>query len=66
MSTINLIQGLSLLESYRTNKGDHNTEAEYDVIYAYATDIKLTQKAKQQMLAWGWCREDDGVEKMMV
>jgi len=63
MSTLNLIKGLQLLETFRTDKGGYTTSAEHDVIYAYATDIPLTNEAKMKMFDLGWFQEDDAVDE---
>lgn len=57
MTTSNLIEGLQILDRYRTKSG-YNIGADHDVIYAYRTNTPLHETDVARMVELGWLQED--------
>lgn len=58
MNTQNLIEGLTLLQTYRTRLDGYDVSAEHDVIYAFATDAVLYPRDVAKLLKLGWVQKD--------
>jgi hypothetical protein len=54
MPTTHIIEGLTILEKYRDKPDGYNTGAEYDILYAYATDRPLSPEDVKRMVELGW------------
>jgi hypothetical protein len=58
MSTRKIIDGLLLLEPYYDKSDKYTTQAEHDVLYAYATAEPLSTEDLIKMAELGWCQEN--------
>jgi hypothetical protein len=62
MTTQSIIEGLTILEKYRTKPNGYNTGAEHDQIYAYSTDLPASEEDVNRLVKLGWFQEDSGRE----
>lgn len=66
MKTVDIIEGLQILETYRSSKNGFSTGAEHDQIYACATDNPVDEDDVKKLAKLGWfqesaaCSGDDG------
>ncbi len=54
MTTKNIIEGLTILEKYRSKPDGYNCGAEHDEIFGFATDLPLSEEDLARMLELGW------------
>jgi len=58
MKTIGIIEGLSILQRYRTGQFGYDVSAEHDVIYAHKTDRPVGPDDLKRLVQLGWFQED--------
>lgn len=58
MKTIDIIEGLTILEKYRDTQGGFDVGAEHDILYAYPTDQPLSQDDIKRLVELGWFQEN--------
>ncbi len=58
MRTKDIIEGLTILEKYRSEPDGYNTGAEHDQIYAYATDSPVSEEDVKRLVELGWFQPD--------
>lgn len=54
MRTIDIIEGLTILQKYRTSQQGFDVGAEHDELFAYATDLPLSVDDLARMRELGW------------
>lgn len=57
MNTKNFIEGITLLQSYRSNQDDYYLHAENDIIYIHPTDARIITSDVNKLLNLGWYQE---------
>lgn len=58
MITKNIIEGLIILEKYRTIPDGYNTGAEHGQIYAYSTDDPVSVDDLNRLVELGWVQQE--------
>ena len=58
MKTPGLIEGLVILQKYRTTPDDYHTQAEHDELYASGTDLPLLGYDLDRMVELGWTQPE--------
>jgi hypothetical protein len=66
MKTIDIIEGLTILEKYRNKHGGHNVGVEHDQIFCYATDHIVRPEDLERLVSLGWIQEDYRDDKFTV
>lgn len=61
-TTVDLIAGLTLLQTYRDDETGFDVGADHDVIYAYETSKALSEDDVNKMVSFGWHQEHDEVD----
>ena len=59
MKTVEIIEGLTILQKYRTSQAGYNVGAEHDVLYAYATDTPVSPEDLARLIELGWFQDTD-------
>ena len=63
METPKIIEGLTLLQKYRTDPNGSHTGAEHDQLYAYETDEPVSEEDFNRLIELGWFQPDADSEK---
>lgn len=54
MVTPKIIEGLTILQKYRTDPDGYHLGAEHDVLFAFATDEPVSEEDFNQLIKLGW------------
>ena len=57
MRTKHIIEGLTILQKYRTSTDGFDVGAEHDAIYVYATDKRVSETDLTRLIEMGWYQE---------
>ena len=58
METPKVIEGLTILQKYRTEPHGWHLGAEHDVIYAFATDMPVNEEDFNHLIKLGWVQNE--------
>ena len=54
MNTAEVLEGLNILQKYRTKPNGYHLGAEHDVLYAFATDLPVSEDDLKRLYELGW------------
>jgi len=63
METPKIIEGLTILQKYRTDPDGFHTGAEHDQLCAYETDTPVSEEDFNRLIELGWFQPDTNSEK---
>lgn len=63
MTRTNILNGLNLLSKYYNEGNEYTVGAEHDVIYAYSTDVPLSEEDWYKLTGFGWTQQDVNSDK---
>ncbi len=62
MRTTAVIEGLTILEKYRSTPDGFNCSAEHDVLYAHTTDCSVENPDLGRLVELGWFQETADID----